>query len=34
MIGFDASQRTITLSTRATSYQMKIDSTGVLLHSY
>ena len=34
MIGFDASQRTITLSTRATSYQMKIDSTGVLLHTY
>ncbi|WP_294515773.1 alpha-galactosidase [uncultured Intestinimonas sp.] len=34
MIGFDASQRTITLSTRTTSYQMKVDSTGVLLHTY
>ena len=34
MIGYDASQRTITLSTRSTSYQMKIDGTGVLLHTY
>ena len=34
MIGFDASQRTINLSTRSTTYQMKIDDTGVLLHTY
>ena len=34
MIGYDAKQRTLTLSTRSTSYQMKIDGTGVLLHTY
>ena len=34
MIGYDAFQRTITLNTRSTSYQMKIAPTGVLLHTY
>ena len=34
MIQYDASQRTITLSTRSTSYQMKLHPTGVLLHTY
>ena len=34
MIQFDSHQNTITLSTRSTSYQMKVDSTGVLLHTY
>ncbi len=34
MIQFDGALRTITLSTCHTSYQMKIDDTGVLLHTY
>ena len=34
MIQYDAERRTITLHTRSTSYQMKIDATGVLLHTY
>ena len=32
MIFFDERRNTITLSTAATTYQMKVDSTGVLLH--
>ena len=34
MIFFDERRNTITLSTAATTYQMKVDSTGVLLHTY
>ena len=34
MIQYDPQRRTITLHTRSTSYQMKIDATGVLLHTY
>ena len=34
MITFDKENRTITLHTQASTYQMKIDSTGVLLHTY
>jgi len=34
MIFFDERRNTITLSTAATTYQMKVDATGVLLHTY
>lgn len=34
MIFFDERRNTITLSTVATTYRMKVDTTGVLLHTY
>ena len=34
MIRFDERLNTITLHTRSSSYQMKLDSNGVLLHTY
>ncbi|MBM6870956.1 alpha-galactosidase [Pseudoflavonifractor phocaeensis] len=34
MIRFDERQKTITLHTQRSSYQMKLDGTGVLLHTY
>ena len=34
MIQWDKQQQTITLTTRESSYQMKVDHLGVLLHTY
>ena len=34
MITFDNRQNTLTLSTQSTTYQMKADEKGVLLHTY